>query len=130
MENKKDIGKITREIKEKIHQGNTEAENKEIAELIMKLLEWKFLLKIEDFIPTNTHSKIFKFLIQKNRTSREYEGHNMMSGVEAPNMDRDFFIKYSDKLFFPFESDYIFEDSKKTITLDHDGGFYIKENAT
>jgi len=118
---------IIKKLKGKIKKFNEGKDQEETAKLIMKLLKWEFSLKIENFVQTDKHSEIFKFLSEKKRTARIYEASICLPGVEAPKMDKDFFIKYHKKLFPLLSENIEFKDEKITIFISHDGDLWIEE---
>lgn len=100
----------------------------EIADKLTKELELNFIFRIETWAADDRIDLVFEFLQEKKRSCRRYEGIGHIQGgygVEALRMDKDFFLKYLRKLFFLGVYDFQFEDSKRIITITHDGDLKI-----
>ena len=119
---------------EKKHRSSTafqkeeaQKELREIAKEITELLEDNFILKIESYDDFGETNKILGLI----NNSKKYHGKGFFwgeaYGLETPMINKSFFINNSDKIFLLFFLDYQFEDSKKIITITHDGDLKIEE---
>ena len=118
------------ELKEKISKNywkSDEEQVPEIAQEIMKLIKtWEFKLVIKWMFHEGQAEPIFNFLKNKKRTCRLILDNKDQYSIEAPIMDRDFFLKYIKEIFFPQDYMYTFENPHMKIEI-FEGGLNIKE---
>jgi len=110
-----------------LEKQETQEEIKVIAEQLMKLLEDNFIFRAEKYYNDGVIEEISEVI-----GGETYEGKGFFweeaYGLKVLTLNKKEFMKNLKKIFFLGFMDYQFENSKKIITLTHDGDLMVKEN--